>query len=143
MRPGERAGSGADQGRVETVQRMLAAFDRRDLDALAAEADPDIQVQPAVVGGLEGTVYRGHAGLREFVADLDESWRTFRLDVEEFRDVGEAVVVLGRTLAEGMESGVRLDTASGFVFGVRDGKVHSFRSFLGKDAALAAAGLSE
>ena len=121
---------------------MLAAFGRRDLDAVVAEADPDIQLRPAVVGGLEGTVYRGHAGMREFVADLDESWREFRVEAEEFRDLGGTVVVLGRTLAQGMESGVRLDTASGFVFEVRGGKVHSFRSFVSKEAALAAAGLS-
>ena len=68
---------------------MLAAFGRRDMDALLEEADPEIQVRPAVVGGLEGTVYRGHAGVRSFVADLDETWRLFRVETEEFRDLGD------------------------------------------------------
>lgn len=122
---------------------MLAAFGGRELDAVLADADPDIQVRPAVVGGLEGTVYRGHAGLRDFVADLDETWREFHVQAEEFRDLGDTVLVLGRTLARGMESGVELDTASGFVFGFRGGKVHSFRSFVSREAALAAVGLSE
>ena len=122
---------------------MLAAFGRRDLDAVAAEAGPEIEVRPAVVGGLEGTVYRGHAGLRDFVADIDDTWREFRVAAEEFRDLGGTVLVLGRTLARGMESGVELDTASGFIFEVRGGKVRSFRSFVGKEEALAAVGLSE
>ena len=122
---------------------MLEAFGRRDLDGVAAEADPDIQVRPAVVGGLEGTVYRGHRGLREFVADLDDTWREFRVEAEEFRALDDVVLVLGRTVAEGMESGVRLDTPSGFVFGVRENKVHSFRSFVSREAALAAVGLAE
>lgn len=122
---------------------MLAAFGRRDMDALLEEADPEMQVRPAVVGGLEGTVYRGHAGVWSFVADLDETWRLFRLESEEVRDLGDTVLVLGCTLARGMESGVDLDTASGFVFGVRGGKVHSLRTFVSREAALAAVGLSE
>jgi len=102
---------------VGIVERTLAAFGRRDLEALLGEVDPVIDVRPAVVGGLEGTVYRGHAGLRDFVADVDAAWREFRVETEEFRDLGDTVLVLGRTLARGTESGVSLDTASAYVFG--------------------------
>lgn len=122
---------------------MLEAFARRDVDAMLAGAAPDIEVRPAVTGGLEGTVYRGHTGLRDFVRDLDESWRDFRVQPEELRDLGDRVLVLGRTLAQGMESGVELDTASGFVFELRGGKLRGFRSFVSREAALAAVGLAE
>lgn len=128
---------------IDIVESILAAFGRRDLDALLAEADPEIEVRPAVVGGLEGTVYKGHAGVRDFVADLDRTWSEFRVEPEEFRDLGDTVLVLGRTVARGMHSGVELDTASGFVFALRGRKLHSFRSFVSREAALTAVGQSE
>ena len=131
----------APGNQVEIVKGILAAFGRRDLDALLGDTDPDIEVRPAVVGGLEGTVYRGHAGLRRFVADLDDTWSEFRVEAQEFRDLGDAVLVLGRTLARGRESGVQLDTASGFVFGLRRGKLHSLTTFVSREAALEAVGL--
>jgi ketosteroid isomerase-like protein len=130
-------------GHVEIVERTLAAFSRRDLDAMLAESDPDIEVRPAVLGGLDGTVYRGHAGLRDFVADLDAAWREFRVEPEEFRDLGDTVLMLGRTLARGMRSGVELDTPSAYLFGLRDGKVHTIRTFTSPQDGLAAVGLSE
>lgn len=121
---------------------MLAAFARRDLDAVVEEADPAIQVHPAVVGGLEGNVYSGHEGVRDFVADIDDTWREFRVEAEEFRKLNDHVLVLGRTLAQGMQSGVHLDTASGFLFALRGGRVHDLRTFVSREAALEAAGLS-
>lgn len=122
---------------------MLEAFGRRDLDGVMAHADPDIQLRPAVVGGLERTVYSGREGVRQFIADLDAIWSEFEVRAEEFRDLGDGILVLGRTIARGTVSRVELDTGSGFIFGLRDGKVCSFRSFVSKEEALEAAGLSE
>jgi ketosteroid isomerase-like protein len=82
---------------IEAVEAMLEAFGDRDLDAMMECADADVELRPAVVGGIEGTVYRG----------------------------------------------VELDTASGFVFRLRGGKVSSFRSFVSKEEALEAAELTE
>ena len=128
---------------VEIVERVLAAFGRRNLDALLADVDADIEVRPAVVGGLEGTVYRGHAGFRDFVAELDErgarsGWRP-RNSVTSVTPSWCLVIPSPRE----WRSGVELDTASGFVFALRGGKLHSFRSFVSKEAALAAVGLSK
>jgi hypothetical protein len=54
------------------------------------------------------------------------------VEAEEFRDLGDAVLVLGRTVSRGMESSVELDTASGFVFGLRADKVHSLKTFVSR-----------
>lgn len=129
--------------RVVIVKRSLAAFARRDMEALLADTDPQIQVRAAIVGGLEGTVYRGHAGLRQFVADIDETWSEFRVEAEEFLDLRDRVLVLSRTIARGMGSGLGVETASGLLFDLRDGRIHRMQSFVSREAALAAAGLAE
>ena len=125
-------------GDVETVERMFAAFARRDIEAMVAEADPSIEIRPAVLGGLDGTVYRGNAGIADFVADLDRAWREFRVEYGEYRDLGGRVLMLGRTIALGMESGVELDTRAGYLFDLRDGKVCGIRTFTSHADALAA-----
>jgi uncharacterized protein len=128
---------------VEIVERMFAAFGRGDVDALVEDAHPDVELRPAVTGGLEGTVYRGREGFRQFLADIDAVWHEFRPEAEEFRDLGDRVLVLGRTLGRGIGSGVEVDTEAGWVLGMRDGKLHRFRSFVSQEAALEAAGLSD
>ncbi len=47
------------QQNVEGVRGMFEAFEARDLDRLVADADPEVEPRPGLVGGLEGTVYRG------------------------------------------------------------------------------------
>jgi ketosteroid isomerase-like protein len=121
----------------------VRAFNEGDLDSVVGAAHPEIELRPAVTGGLEGTVYRGREGVRQFLGDIDAAWAVFRAEPEEFRDLGDTVVVLGRTAARGIRSGVELDTAGGWVLTLRDGQLHSFRSFVSKEAALEAAGLSE
>ena len=131
------------QENVWVVEAMIDALGRRDVDALLADVDPDIRFSPAVVGGLEGTIYRGRAGCRQFLADLHATWRELTVVSEDVRDMGNTVLVLGRTLARGIESGVELDTASGYVFVLRCCKVYRFKSFVSKEAALKAVGVEE
>jgi ketosteroid isomerase-like protein len=127
---------------VEVVRAMFAAFEVRDIDSLVRDAHPEIELRPALVGGLEGTVYRGREGYRQFVADVDSIWDDFRAQAEEFRDLGNSVLVLGRASGRGKGSGVQVDAPAGWVCTMRDGKVHRFASFTREDA-LEAVGLTE
>ena len=135
-------GSRVARKNVEAVRAMFAAFEVRDMGRLLDGVHPEIEVRPALVGGLEGTVYRGREGYREFVADIDEIWDDFRAQAEEFRDLGEVVLVLGRASGRGKESGVQVDAPAGWVGTMREGKLNSFASFT-RDDALEAVGLRE
>ena len=131
------------QENVELVQSFFAAFARRDLDAAASLLHPEVEIRPALVGGPEGTVYRGLDGSRRFWADIDAAWTTFRIDPQEFRDLGERVLVLGRAIALAPASGMALDEASAWLAEVRERKIVRFRSFTNQREALEAAGLRE
>jgi|RhiMetdeSRZDD1v2_1073273.scaffolds.fasta_scaffold421965_3 ketosteroid isomerase-like protein len=131
------------QENVEIVKSLFAAFAERDFDAAAKVMHPEVEILPAIVGGPERTVYRGVDGNRQFWEDIDAAWSEFVIEVEEFRDLGEQVLVLGRATARGPGSGISLDQAGGWVADLRGGRVLQFRSFSSRQEALEAAGLSE
>jgi ketosteroid isomerase-like protein len=126
---------------VEVVRSFFTAFAERDLDAAARVLHPEVEIQPAIVGGPERVIYRGVDGNRQFWADIDAAWTEFRIDVEEFRDFGEGVLVLGRAFARAPGSGIALDEASAWIATVREGQIARFRSFTNRRDALEAAGL--
>jgi ketosteroid isomerase-like protein len=127
---------------VDAVRSMFEAFRRGDLPAAFAVVHPDVEVRPSLVGGLEGNVYRGLDGYRQFLDDVDSVWVDFQVEIREIRDLGDTVVVLGHTWGRGRE-GIAVDDPGGWVFGMRDGKVHRFRSFNTWQETLDAAGLTE
>jgi ketosteroid isomerase-like protein len=127
---------------VEAVRSMFEAVQRGDVPAALAYIHPDVKVRPSLVGGLEGTVYTGLDGYRQFLDDVDSMWEDFQVEIQEVRDLGDTVVVLGHTWGRGRE-GIVVDDPGGWVFGMRDGKIHRFRSFNTWEEALGAAELSD
>jgi ketosteroid isomerase-like protein len=131
------------QENVEVVRSLFAAFARRDLEAAARVLHPEVEIRPAIVGGLEKVVYRGLDGNRQFWAGIDAAWTEFRIQPEEFRDLGGEVLVLGRVFARAPGSGIVLNEASAWIAAVRRGQIVRFRSFSNQPEALEASGLSE
>ena len=128
---------------VETVKALFAAFADRDFDAVAEILDPDVQIHPAIVGGPENVVYQGRDGMQQFWADVDTAWAEFRITPEEFRELDESILVLGRAFARGQGSGIGLDQGAAWIARLREGRIVEFQSFSSKAEALEAAGLRE
>lgn len=124
---------------VDTIRAGLAALNKRDVDGMLASLQPDAELVP-LRAVLEGTVYRGHGGLRQWLADMAEDWDDLRIDTDEVRSLdGGRVLVLGRFHARGKSSGVRLDQAAAWICELAGGKVARIRFFADADAALGAA----
>src|SRR5215207_3409465 len=109
------------QENVALVRRAFEAFNARDVDGLVSMAAEDSEWLP-FRAQLEGIVYRGHEGIRQFVSDMDEDWEAFRIDPLEFHDSRERVAVIGRVSALG-QSGVEIDSVAGFVFELQRGRI--------------------
>jgi hypothetical protein len=92
-----------------------------------------------VVG--ERVVYEGADGIRRFFGDMHESWDSFGFAVDELRDLGGEVLVLGPQLGRGRASGVEVASPRAAVVSVADGALTELRYFLQQREALAAAGL--
>src|SRR5436305_7673452 len=128
---------------VEIVRRSLEANARGDIEEALTYIDPDGELHSAIIGGAEGRVYRGHDGFRRWYAETQAIFEELRTELTEFRDLGDRVVGLGHIHARGRESGVELDSATGWVFTLRNGKILKAEGFLSPDEALKAAGLEE
>jgi ketosteroid isomerase-like protein len=127
---------------VEAVKRFVAAFNRRDLEAILEEVDPGVEWRPAsaVALGGEATVYRGHAGIPDALRDLYGSFAELEIEISEYREAGDSVVGTGRIRTRGKESGAEIVSPFGAVFHFRNGKANEIRSYLDPQEALEAAG---
>jgi uncharacterized protein len=133
------------QENVEAFKRAIDAYNRRDIDAVLEEIDPEVEWLGAVQTLVEGKakVYRGHAGVRQWVRDIDETLADIRLEFFEIRDLGDRLVASGRLRARGKASGAETESPFACVVDSKNGKATRVLSFLDPNEALEAAGLSE
>ena len=121
------------QDNVLKVQSLWRAFEGNGLEAMLRIADDDVEWMPAGGGGRR---FRGHDGLREFMAARDAAGdgdaKAFT-----FSDYGDCVLVYGSVrdprIARGEERRVF------WVYTFRDGKLIRFEAFEDHHEAVRAA----
>jgi len=134
------------QENVETVRRVLEAWNADDLDAFLAELDPEVEWHPSIEPALEGgeTAYRGLDGARKAWDDYrGGAWERLTAQIQEIRDLGESVLVLGHLDVTGRTTGIGFHEELGQLISFRGGKSVRSRDFLSHAETLEAAGLSE
>lgn len=127
---------------TDIVRGVFDAFSRRDLPALLELADPAIVFIPPT-GRLAGRdePYRGHEGLRTYLADVARVWEELRSEPDDFVELeDDRVVCTGRVYAWGV--GRVIDAPAGWVWRVRDGRVVEGRVYESRRGAYEAAGLA-
>jgi ketosteroid isomerase-like protein len=125
--------------RIELASRAVDAWNRRDLRWLQENGTADIEFVPAIAATVDGSSVHGPEEFIRFLEAMDESWESFRIEVEEFRLIGDQVVGRGRVLAKGRGSGVELDQPLGSLISFEGDKMSRLQSYLDPEEALAAA----
>ena len=128
---------------VERVRSAVEAWNRRDADLWATYAAPEVEWMPAGPAAVEGTVYRGYEEVASGLESVWQTWDEVSFEESEVRDLGEAVLWLGRLKLRGATSGVELDQEFAVRFVLRDRKLVTVQAFLGWQAALEAVERSE
>src|SRR3954447_12070749 len=128
-------GRGWFEHRARSIPRerligVLNAGNRRDTEAMLPYVDPEAELHSALIGGAEGNAYRGHEGVRQWMAESDAAFDVQRMEAEEWRDLGVDVLLIGRVHARGRESGVEIDSAIAWLYTLRDGKIVLARGYL-------------
>jgi len=126
---------------TDIVRGVFDAFSRRDLAALLDLADPGIVFVPPT-GRLAGRTepYRGHEGLRVYLADVGRVWEELRSEPDEFLEIDDdRVVCTGRVYAWGV--GRVIDAPAGWVWRLRDALVVEGHVYESRRGAYEAAGL--
>ena len=130
--------------KVDVARGANDAYNRRDVDGLFAEfATPDFEYYPGIARALDGgTGYCGREGVDRFAADTSENWEELQTVAEEFRDLGDRVLVLGRLKGLGKGSGVPVDQPFANILDFRGDRIWRSRVYLDRAEGLRAAGLS-
>jgi ketosteroid isomerase-like protein len=124
----------------DIVDRIFRAFADRDADALVALLADDVVFEPASTEVAIRGPFRGHDGMREYLAEVGRDWEQFDISIAETREAPPYVVALGRVYAR--SGGFVADNPIAFVWEVRGEAAVWGRTFTDRTAALRFAGLA-
>jgi ketosteroid isomerase-like protein len=128
---------------LSVVRKANEAFVSGDVETALDLLAPDIEWH-ATVGGIdEGRIARGRDEVVQGFVEYFENWERIELRADDYIDAGGGeVVVFHHEVAKGRESGVVVETDTGSVSTVRDGKIVRVRAFMDRADALRAAGVA-
>ena len=131
------------QENVELFYRAMDAFNRRDLDALLALMDDDVELVPRQVA-LEGeSSFRRHDGVRRWWNSLFDVFPDYSIEVVGVRDLGELTFATIRLRGHGAGSAAPTDQATWIMVRWRRRKCVWWRTSDVGAEVLEAVGLSE
>jgi ketosteroid isomerase-like protein len=119
---------------IEPIRRWLEGFNARDVERMVAVAHPEIELRP--MRWVQRAEYRGHAGVRQWLADITASGHDSTVSAETIRSAPD-----GRIVVEGAVS----DDGGRFIalYEVRDDRIASVRAYLSDRELLEHVGLLE
>ena len=126
--------------KADAARAVMEAVSNRQLDVLLGRCHDDVEWYSFFAGLNESGAYRGHAGLRQYVADMDETFEIVHAEVEDEVVVGDVVVLVGQIRYRGKESGLDDSMPAGWMLKFRGDKVLVFRAFREPEAVLEAVG---
>jgi ketosteroid isomerase-like protein len=128
---------------LDLVRSIYADWERGDYSR-ADWADPDIEF--VLADGPDPGTWSGLKGMWEGWRERLSIWADHRMEVDEFREVGnDRVLVLAHAVARGQASGMEVRSTPGLgasVFHVRDGRVAKLLVYWDRAHALADLGLA-
>jgi ketosteroid isomerase-like protein len=130
------------QENVEVIEEAWRATNRGDVDSLLAAMTNDVDFRPPS-HRLDGTVFRGHAGVRAWMERIKETWSELEGSPHAVASVGEQIVMAIDTRGVGHESGVPIHQRAFVVYSVCDGKIAACIAYSSEYDALNAVGLAE
>lgn len=133
----------ADDDFIATVEDDARIEETRS--AMRPYVDPEFEVEMfgPEYAATEPLAHRGMDGYLELWRNWLEPYEHYRVELEEYFDAGDTVVLFVRQLAQPKQSSVPVEARSAVVFVFRDGMLVRLELHLERDRAMKAAGLSE
>jgi serine phosphatase RsbU (regulator of sigma subunit)/ketosteroid isomerase-like protein len=134
----------APETEQELVDRLYAAFNRRDAEAIVELCDERMEFFPVGTAEEVGRTasYVGPAGLTEYLLDVDRAWDELLINPKVVERHGRSLLVRGRVYARSRALGIR-DMPDAWIWDIADNKVIRGEVFRDPEEAvrrLAAAG---
>jgi ketosteroid isomerase-like protein len=130
------------QENVEIVQRAIAAYNRRDFEAMRALNHPDVELDWSASRGLQAGVYQGWGEVMRMYQNFLETFQDVAIEPDRFIESGDLVVVPNSAQIRGRD-GIETVARSALVFEVRSGRLARICLYQEMREALEAVGLRE
>jgi SnoaL-like domain len=130
---------------VELVRTAVEAWNAGDhsIETMSRYCDPSLTLY-SPFAEMSGQPYRGYAGLRQWIRDVDDQFAEWNITTDDIREVGDRVVAITTVTGRGRGSGVTLTFASSAVFEFgRDGRINLTHIYRDARGGLDATGLEE
>lgn len=126
---------------VEVIRTLTRAAGG-DLTGWLEFMSPEIELHMSGVFPDLPPVYRGHDGVRQFVARFVATWDSLTPDTYRFEDLGDRVLTLTHMRGRGRD-GIEVVLEMGHVWTFRDGLITRMNAFADPQKALEVAGLPQ
>jgi ketosteroid isomerase-like protein len=128
---------------VEIIRSLIENFNAGDRTVPAELFDPEFELETPF-SSVSGTPYRGHAGIEDWLRELDEQFSEWQNRLDNIRENGDIVIVTGSLHVRGRVSGLEFDQPAAWVGHFRaDHRLTRARIYLDPAEALKAVGLGE
>jgi ketosteroid isomerase-like protein len=98
------------------LEQLRDSYNSRDSDAWVAVWNPDCEWHPFLTAREEGDPgYHGHNGMRAWFEDVDEMFDEAHVELDQFRQIGDRLLVLGRMTARRRGAGGAVEGDVGWV----------------------------
>ncbi len=131
------------QENVEVANKVVDAFNRRDVEGFLRSLHRTSSGSQRWPGLSSAAATEAATGIEKYLVDIGHAWEEYRVLAEEFRDLDDRVVMLGRIEGRGRGSRAWIDSPTGTIFEFLNGKMSRVRTYLDHGEALRAAGLTK
>ena len=130
------------QENMKVVEAFFDAYNARNSEAMDRLLHPDAEI--TTISARRGLPDHWRQGTTQrYFEQLDEAWTGLRIEVEDYRDVGDRVVALGTLRGAGMYSHIEVVSEFATVFVVKNSQILVVDSYDDWNAGLEAAGLEK
>ena len=125
----------------EIIRSTFDRWSRGVRDVRTEDVDPDAEV----VSQLADRVYRGYDGIRQWTADVLDSFDEWDMRLDQIRELGgERALAIGSVHVRGRGSGVDVNAPCAWLFDFRGGRMARMEIFINRvDDAIEAAELRD
>jgi ketosteroid isomerase-like protein len=126
---------------VQVAREALDAYNAMDVQRVLSFLDPECEML-MLRSLLDGTPYHGHTAALQFFRDMADEWTSWRIEPEEFRDLGEGrVLLLANFKGRARASGNEVSSPAAWLIELRGELIYHVRAFTDRAASLEYLGL--
>jgi hypothetical protein len=123
---------------IEVAEEATRLFGRDGAESLMPLIHPEFEASTPPGLAAEPDTYRGHEGVRRYFASFYEAMDRIWLDADEFRQVGDKVLMHGKLWTRGRSTGLETSIEAFLLWTIRDELIVRVEIFASEEEALTA-----